>query len=193
MGMRVMDQKPSILREVALWTTRLLILALCPIAVSISLMLFAMAEVSAEPACDLNELVPMEGGFVVSPDGKIKTHETSSPIMIPCECEVPSELRNLVAADPRSAAQAAVDSGNPQFLGVPMLGGLWPIGLEAGEYDSFSREIRERLVPVPGMSEEIICFEQQKLNLAARSYAETYNRIIAEYYSRQEPARDSKD
>jgi hypothetical protein len=162
-------------------------------ALALSLLVITSAEVPAEPACDLNELIPMEGGFKVTPDGTIKSHAKSPPIMIPCECEVDPALRSIVATDPKTAAQTAIDSGKPQFLGVPTLGGLWPIGIESAQYELFSREIRNRLAPVSGMSEEIVCFEQQKLNLAARSYADSYNRIIAEYYSRQGAAsQDSK-
>ena len=146
------------------------------LGLSLVIVLAAGCSTPTEPAlCDLNELIPMEGGIAVDPQTR-ELHEVpaGSPVLVPCECEIDPYLRAISERNPVVDASTSFKSGHPKFLGEPGYG-LWPVGLDEPDY-AFLESVD--LKALPGDTEEIRCHEQIRLRLEARSYLEKYNREL---------------
>jgi len=101
-----------------------------------------------------------------------------TPTMIPCKCEIDPTLRAFGAGDPIADAQSAYDAGRPVFFGLPKLGTVVPgFSMDLSQIESFPDTPTRQ---IPGTDEGSNCYERERLELRAESYAVKYNTRLLE-------------
>ena len=128
--------------------------------------------------CDLNEIVPIYGRFGWNEERTDLVEKPVEPTLISCSCEIDPSLASFADRDPLSDAVSAIDSGEPHFWGLPKLGTVVP-GFST-DLEGISRFPDIPTRQIPGADEGSICFERERLELAAEDYAVAYNTRVLE-------------
>lgn len=93
-------------------------------------------------------------------------------MLVPCTCEVSSELAAIESGDPLRDAAQAVAMSQLSFVGI------MGYSVKVPGVDDWSLVEKFGVRIVEGTSDVVRCYEQARLTMVATAYAEAYNREI---------------